>query len=51
MAIALRVQDYMMQHGVHYDVLTHPHSRSSMETAEYAHVPPRLSDEIRHPGR
>ena len=39
MAIAHRLQDYLMQHGVTYDVVTHPHSRSSMETAELAHVP------------
>jgi Ala-tRNA(Pro) deacylase len=29
----------MVQHGVKYDVVTHPHSRSSMETAQLAHVP------------
>ena len=29
----------MMRHGVHCDVLTHPHSHSSMETAELARVP------------
>jgi Ala-tRNA(Pro) deacylase len=39
MAIALRVEDYMMQHGVKYDVVAHPHSHSSMETAELARVP------------
>lgn len=39
MAIASKVQQYMVQHGVSYDVVTHPHSRSSMETAELAHVP------------
>ena len=39
MAIAHRVEDYMMQYGVQYDVVTHPHSRNSMETAELAHVP------------
>jgi len=39
MATASRVEDYMMRHGVHCDVLTHPHSHSSMETAELARVP------------
>ena len=39
MAIANKVHDYLMQHDVKYDVVTHPHSRSSMETAELAHVP------------
>ena len=39
MAIAHRIEDYMMQYGVQYDVVTHPHSRSSMETAELAQVP------------
>jgi Ala-tRNA(Pro) deacylase len=39
MAIADRVLDYIVQHGVKYEVLTHPHSHSSMETAELAHVP------------
>jgi len=39
MAIAHRVEDYMMQYGVQYDVVTHSHSRSSMETAELAQVP------------
>ena len=39
MATASRVEDYLMRHGVHCDVLTHPHSHSSMETAELARVP------------
>ncbi|MGH8857001.1 MAG: aminoacyl-tRNA deacylase [Polaromonas sp.] len=39
MTIAHRVEDYMMQYGVQYDVVTHPHSRSSAETAELAQVP------------
>jgi Ala-tRNA(Pro) deacylase len=28
----------MMQHGIRYDVVMHPHSSNSMETAELAHV-------------
>jgi Ala-tRNA(Pro) deacylase len=39
MATAHRLEDYMMRHGVRYDVVMHPHSHSSMETAELAHVP------------
>ena len=39
MTIAHRIEDYMMQYGVQYDVVTHPHSRSSTETAELAQVP------------
>lgn len=39
MAIASKVQEYMSEHGLRYDVLTHPHSHSSMETAQLARVP------------
>lgn len=39
MAIASKVQDYMTQHSLRYDVLTHPHSHNSMETAQLAHIP------------
>jgi Ala-tRNA(Pro) deacylase len=39
MAIATRLQDYMSSRGLRYDVLTHPHSHNSMQTAELAHVP------------
>jgi Ala-tRNA(Pro) deacylase len=39
MAIATRVRDFMQQHGLRYDVLSHPHSYSSMDTAQQAHVP------------
>jgi len=38
MAIASRVQDYMGQQGVKYDVIAHPRSHNSMETAQLAHV-------------
>lgn len=41
MAIASRIRNYMNEHGLRYDVLTHPHSHNSMETAEFAHVPGR----------
>ena len=39
MAIAYTVEDYIVQHGIKYDVVSHPHSHNSMETAELAHVP------------
>lgn len=39
MAIASTVQQYMTKHGLRYDVLAHPHSHNSMETAQLAHVP------------
>jgi Ala-tRNA(Pro) deacylase len=39
MAIARKIEDYMTQHGIAYDIVTHPHSSNSMETAELAHVP------------
>lgn len=39
MAIASRVQEYMAEHSLRYDVLTHPHSHNSMETAHLARVP------------
>jgi Ala-tRNA(Pro) deacylase len=41
MAIAHTVQDYMSEHGVRYDIVSHPLSHNSMETAELAHVPGR----------
>jgi Ala-tRNA(Pro) deacylase len=39
MAIAHKVEDYMAAQGVRYDVVPHPRSHNSMETAELAHVP------------
>lgn len=39
MTTASRLEAYMMQRGVQYEVLPHPRSHSSMETAELAHVP------------
>ena len=39
MPIARRLQWYLDAKGVRYDVLPHPHSSSSMETARQAHVP------------
>lgn len=39
MAIAPLVEDYLSRHGAKYDVVAHPRSHSSTETAELAHVP------------
>ena len=39
MAIASTVSSYLAEHDVAYDVLTHPHTGSSGETAEASHVP------------
>ena len=39
MPIARRLQWYLDASGIHYEVLPHPHSRSSRETAREAHVP------------
>ena len=39
MAIASTVSDYLAEHDVAYDVLTHPHTATSGETAEASHVP------------
>ena len=39
MAIASKVENYMAQRGIKYDVVTHEHSHNSMETAHLAHVP------------
>ena len=39
MAIASTVSNYLAEHDVAYDVLTHPHTASSGESAQAAHVP------------
>ena len=39
MTIASKVVDYMAQRGIKYDVVTHEHSRNSIETALLAHIP------------
>ncbi|MGA7799279.1 MAG: YbaK/EbsC family protein [Gammaproteobacteria bacterium] len=39
MAIAARLAEYLQRHDIGYDVVAHPHSRSSLETAQRAHVP------------
>jgi len=39
MAIAATVSNYLMAQDVDYDVLTHPHTATSGESAQAAHVP------------
>jgi Ala-tRNA(Pro) deacylase len=39
MAIASTVSHYLAEHDVAYDVLTHPHTVTSGESAEASHVP------------
>lgn len=39
MTIAKRVETYLREHGVDFHLVHHPHTGSSMETAEAAHVP------------
>lgn len=39
MAIASTVSDYLAEHDVAYDILMHPHTATSGETAEVSHVP------------
>lgn len=39
MAIASTVSSYLSKCDVPYDVLTHPHTSSSGESAQYSHIP------------
>ena len=39
MAIAMKVSDYLADHDIAYDVLTHHHTMSSSESARASHVP------------
>ena len=38
MTIAKRVVNYLIEQDADFDVVSHPHSSSSMESAEFAHV-------------
>ena len=38
MAVATTMQDYLGRWGVEYEVVPHPHTVSSLETAEAAHI-------------
>lgn len=39
MTIAHTLEDYMVRQGIHYDIVMHPQTRSSLQTAEAAHIP------------
>lgn len=39
MAIATTLENFLKEHHVAYDVVTHPHTMTSMQTAAEAHVP------------
>ena len=39
MAIAKTLEQQLRNKGIDYELVSHPHSESSMETAEHAHVP------------
>jgi len=39
MTIVNTVETYLQAHNIEYDLITHPHTGSSMETAESARVP------------
>ena len=39
MAIAITISDYLAAHEVIYDVLTHPHTVTSSQSAQMSHVP------------
>jgi Ala-tRNA(Pro) deacylase len=39
MAIAGRLVNYLVEQDADFDVLSHPHSSTSLETAQLAHVP------------
>ncbi len=39
MAIAMKLSDYLADHDVDYDVVIHPHTATSSETAQASHVP------------
>ena len=39
MAIPSRIESFLTRHGARYDVVPHPPSSTSIETAERAHVP------------
>jgi Ala-tRNA(Pro) deacylase len=39
MAISITLEEFLSQHNASYDLIPHPHTGSSMETAQEAHVP------------
>jgi Ala-tRNA(Pro) deacylase len=39
MTISVTLEEFLNRHDAQYDLIPHPHTGSSMETAEQAHVP------------
>ena len=39
MAISITLAEYLDNEGIDYDLVTHPHTSSSLESAESAHIP------------
>lgn len=39
MPIARSLEHYMIREGLHFDTVIHPHTKTSMETAQAAHIP------------
>ena len=39
MVMSITLEEFLSQHNATYDLIPHPHTGSSMETAEEAHVP------------
>ena len=39
MAIAITLEEYLEELGISYDMVTHAHTDTSMETAQAAHIP------------
>lgn len=39
MSVSITLEEYLRSKGSQYEVLHHPHSRNSMDTAEAAHIP------------
>ena len=39
MTMSITLEEFLSQYNASYDVIPHPHTASSMETAEEAHVP------------
>jgi len=39
MSMSVTLEEFLNQHNASYDLIPHPHTGSSMETAEEAHVP------------
>lgn len=41
MGMAMKLSEYLQSHAVQYELVKHPHSASSLQSANTTHVPPR----------